>query len=212
MADNAGFVASVTSLGADVVALQEVDSRTVRSWFLDQPSIAARASGLRPLFASARSIGPGGRYGNALLVRGEVRAVRTLELPWTGERRVALIAEVELPGGRATVVSTHLQNRRGSAPSQAPQQLEHLVGALRSWPAPVVLMGDLNLRDDRVLPILDGAGFDTARGGPTFPSDAPRIEIDWIAVQGFRVDRTEVPDLRSSDHRPLVADLSPIQG
>ena len=64
-AANRAMARSVASLGADVVALQEVDRRVVRSWFADQAGLAARRSGTVAHFAAARPFGPGGRYGNA---------------------------------------------------------------------------------------------------------------------------------------------------
>lgn len=201
------MAAAVASLHADVVALQEVDRRTVRTWFLDQAALAARRSGTVALFGAARGFGPGGQYGNALLVRGRVldHAVHALGGP--GEPRAALIARVVVRSTELTVVSTHLQNRRGDGPSTAPDQLEELVGVLSGWPEPWALMGDLNLRAGTVEPILGRAGLMPLHSSPTYPSDAPRIRIDWIATRGLGEATTWVPELRSSDHRPVVADV-----
>ena len=201
------MAAAVASLHADVVALQEVDRRTVRTWFVDQAALAGRRSGTVALFGAARGFGPGGRYGNALLVRGRVLDQVVHPLGGPGEPRVALIARVVVRATELTVVSTHLQNRRGDAPSAAPAQLEELVDVLSTWPTPWALMGDLNLRADTVAPILERAGLRPLHSAPTYPSDAPRIRIDWIATRGLGEATTWVPALRSSDHRPVVADL-----
>jgi endonuclease/exonuclease/phosphatase family metal-dependent hydrolase len=198
---------AVASLHADVVALQEVDRRTVRTWFVDQSAMAGRRSATTPLFAAARPFGPGGRYGNALLVRGRVLDHEVHRLGGPGEPRVALLARVVVRGSELTVVSTHLQNRRGDEPSTAPAQLEELLEVLTARPEPWALMGDLNLRADTVEPILGRAGLTPLHSAPTFPSDAPRIRIDWIATRGLGEATTTVPDLRTSDHRPVVADL-----
>lgn len=207
-----GTAAAVASLGADVVALQEVDRHVFRSWWRDQPRHLAAAIGATWQFAPARSLGPFGRYGNALLVRGEVQRSHVLELPSQGEPRVALVQRVRVGDVRATVVSTHLQNRRAGRPVEAPDQLEHLLGALRGWSGPAVLMGDLNLRADAVEPRLAAEGWTPVASGPTFPAERPTVRIDWIAVRGFDVAGVQVPDVRASDHRPIVADLTPLDG
>lgn len=204
-AANRAMARSVASLGADVVALQEVDRRVVRSWFADQAGLAARRSGTVAHFAAARPFGPGGRYGNALLVRGRTLRTSTLRLPGSGEPRVALFARVVVADAELTVVSTHLQNRTGGRPSEAPAQLAALLDELTDWPRPWCVMGDLNLRADTVLPILEEAGLTAVRSGPTFPATAPRVRIDWIATQGLGDGEAVVPDLRTSDHRPVVA-------
>lgn len=200
------MAAAVAGLGADVVALQEVDRRVVRSWFADQAAVAARRAGMTPCFASARRFGPSGRYGNALLVRGRVRRTRVVELPGAGERRIALFASVVADDAELTVVSTHLQNR-AAGPEVAPRQLDAVLDHLTEWALPWCLMGDFNLRDGAVLPALGAAGLRAVRTGPTFPAHAPRVRIDWIATAGLEVADAEVVDVASSDHRPVVATL-----
>lgn len=44
--------------------------------------------------------------------------------------------------------------------------------------------------------------------GDTFPARFPLLPIDHILVRGLIVDRAFVPDVRASDHRPLIADFS----
>ena len=46
---------------------------------------------------------------------------------------------------------------------------------------------------------------------PTYPSRAPRKELDFILYQdGIRVTNFEVPAIRLSDHLPLVCDFEVI--
>jgi endonuclease/exonuclease/phosphatase family metal-dependent hydrolase len=206
LAANRAMARSVAALRADVVALQEVDRHVVRSWFADQASLAGRSSGMVAHFARARPFGPAGAYGNALLVRGRTERTRILELPGDGEARVALFASVVVHDRPLTAVSTHLQNRRaGVAQRTALEQLTALLDELSGWPEPWCVMGDLNLRADDVSPAFVAAGLTAARAGPSFPADVPRIGIDWIATRGLGIGHAEVPDLRTSDHRPVVA-------
>lgn len=206
-ADHRRLRRAVRSLDADVVGLQEVDRRVVRSWFRDQAGLVASATGHRALFAPARRIGPFGRYGNALLVpRGPVEAT-ALPLASDGEDRVALFARMRVGDTLVTVVDTHLHNRAGPGAGRAPAQLDELLRELARWPRPWILMGDLNLGADEVLPRFAAAGLTAARTGPTFPATAPRSRIDWVGVRGFTVRSATVPHLVASDHLPVVVDL-----
>lgn len=206
--DGPTMAATVAGLGADVVALQEVDWRTGRSWFRNQARLAGSGAGLHHLDAPARSRGWFGRYGNALLYRGHVLDADIVVLPTTGEARNALFARVDLGSVTATLVATHLQNPTRRSPGDATRQLEAILGRLGAWPEPWVLMGDLNLGPDEVLPRFSAAGLDAVDGPPTFPSDEPTRRIDWIGVRGAEAVAVEVPEVLASDHRPLVADLA----
>ena len=208
-ADLRGIAAAVSSLHADVVALQEVDRRVIRTCFADQAMRLGRSAGLTAHFAPARRFLWTGSYGNALLFRGTAARLERVSLASVGEQRVALIASVQLHEQQVTVVSTHLQNSRRGRQSEAGGQLDEILGVLHKWPRPWVLMGDLNLRPEVVLPRLERAGLHPVSTAPTFPSHAPRICIDWIAVAGLELLSAEVVDLRASDHRPIVAELVP---
>jgi endonuclease/exonuclease/phosphatase family metal-dependent hydrolase len=206
-ADHRGMRHAVRSLYADVVALQEVDHRVVRSWFRDQASLAGSGAGLQHRFLPARPLGPFGRYGIALLLPRGPHDVGTLALRSIGEPRVALFARCRLDGEWVTVVCTHLQNSSEGRPSEAPEQLDQLLEELARWPTPWILMGDLNLRPEVVLPRFEGAGLKAVAAEPTFPAHDPKIRIDWIAVRGLEVGTVEVPPLQASDHLPIVAEL-----
>ncbi len=206
--DITAMARAIKSLEADVVALQEVDRRVFRSCFADQARRIATESGLVSSFGSARRIGPFSGYGNALLTRRVPRRLDILELRSLGERRVAVIAEVDTPQGPATLVSVHLQNRRPGKPPQALSQLDQLLRVVSCRPEPWVVAGDFNLRPEVAVPRLTEFGLTPVSREPTFPAENPRVTIDWIAVRGLKVVQVEVPDIRLSDHRPVVADLT----
>ena len=203
--DRRAMAAACASLGADVLALQEVDRRALRSGLSDQPAVIAKATGLHHEFASTLDLGPLGRYGLALLTRSRPASVEVLDLPESAERRVALI--VELPGaGQSdvpfTVVSTHLQNDDDIAISQ----LDVLLERLSRSRGPILLMGDFNAGPDLVEPRLAAHGLVAAEAPPTFPAHDPRRRIDWIAGRGVTFPGgARTVDVRASDHLPLVA-------
>ncbi len=212
-ADPAGLRSSVTSLHADIVALQEVDRRLVRSWFRDQAAWLGEATGSTTVvFAPARRVLATGHDGVALLVRGTPLTTRILRLPGVAAPRMAALARVRVGEHEVTVAATHLQNRVRRGPAEAPMQLDALLEELSRWPEPWILAGDLNLRPSVVGPALAAAGLTPLRAGPTYPASAPRLEIDHLAVRGL-VPKSQ-PAARTvalpvSDHRALVAEVAP---
>jgi endonuclease/exonuclease/phosphatase family metal-dependent hydrolase len=101
------------------------------------------------------------------------------------------------------VAATHLSFRR----AEGPEQLEAVLEALQRRPLPRLLLGDLNLAPAVVEPMLTAAGYQLAPTAETFPADAPRTRIDYVAVAGGEVSTTEAPWTPVSDHRPVVADI-----
>ena len=200
-ASNRKLTATVERFDADVVAVQEVDRRVIRSWFVDQPALIARAAHAEASdYAPARRVAITGDDGVALSLRTGA-TFRTLHLPhrW-GQPRVALVGEA----AEVTVVTTHLQNHA----EEARYQLDWLLEALVPLPRPCVLLGDLNLRPEDVEAPLQRAGFELAGGGPTEPAHDPRQRIDHVAVAGLVVGAVAVGDAPVSDHRPLIVELS----
>jgi endonuclease/exonuclease/phosphatase family metal-dependent hydrolase len=201
-ASNRRLADGVRAIDVDVLAVQEVERRVIRSWFADQPVMVARAAlASGHAYAPARRLAVIGSDGVALCVRGDIRSHEVIDLPHQeGQPRVALIAELD----DLTVVTTHLQNEE----HEARRQLGALLERLSSVSAPCVLMGDLNLRPADITAMVTAAGFTLAGGGPTEPAHAPVQQIDHIAVRGLTVVGASVGEAPVSDHRPLIAELT----
>ena len=203
------------ALGADVLALQEVERGRRRSWYVDQGWLVAARMCARYASGPAVHRGRWRAYGNSLLARGRLRDTEVVDLPRGPERepRSALLAEVTVSSITMSVAVTHLQHRPARLrhlPSDTPQQLHAVLDALVARPGPRVLLGDLNLQPATARPILESAGFVVADHGPTYPADEPRIRLDYVAVDGLRVRAAWVaPRAAVSDHRAVVADLVP---
>lgn len=221
---------AVRALDPDILALQEADRFQPRSGFADQARICAEAMGAVdhryvPTVAGWMSV-PGLRwrargrerypaYGIALASRFPVRAWRKWRLPmasrWVGpaqlgldEPRAAVAADVRTPSGGITVCATHLSSRLGNAWAQLPW----LRDALGAAPRPLVLMGDLNLRDGAPAAV---TGWRPLAESHTFPVAEPRFQIDHVLVDddgAMRVDGACALDTGVSDHRALVVDVS----
>jgi endonuclease/exonuclease/phosphatase family metal-dependent hydrolase len=198
---------AVRTLDVDVLGLQEVDRFNIRSWFADQVAVARRAlAGGASAFAPARRH-LGGQYGNALVVCGRVVDHETMPLPRPAgtEPRVALVATVDVRGVTASVVVTHLHN--DDEPT-ALIQLDAVLGRLTAMARPWLLLADLNLDRERFEPVLQDAGLVLPPLTLTVPWDSPRRQIDCVAAAGLDVAGARAPLMATSDHRPIVADLT----
>jgi len=196
-------LATLRRLGADVVALQEVDRDLPRSGRVDQARQLAEALGMSYRFAPAllgtpghlggwRPVDPGAddpggpAYGIALLSRLPLGQVETVRLPRRGdeEPRVAQVAEVAAGGGRLIVTGTHLS----FVPRFGVAQLRALLRRLDGQGGRRLLLGDLNL----CWPLVRVAALPQwrplVRGG-TFrnrPPGAfrPRVQLDHMLAAG----------------------------
>jgi endonuclease/exonuclease/phosphatase family metal-dependent hydrolase len=226
---------AIAGLDVDVLALQEVDRNQPRSHMADLTAVAAEAMGAdEHRFVAAMSGSPGATweaatgeeqpdaatYGVALLSRYPVSSWNVVKLPvlkaptpfwFHGERlptlardeaRVALAAQVTTPDGTVTVVGTHLS----FVPWWNARQLRYLVRSLAPAKRPLVLTGDLNMGQRRAVAL---TGMTPAATWPTFPSHAPREQLDHILVDGaLAATSSSAPHLPVSDHRALVAELA----
>lgn len=204
--DVAALASCCASFGADVLALQEVDDLVERSGELDLAAVVAEACAMTWVFGPATTLGRRGRYGNALLVRGDIDDVEVVPLPHSPseEPRCAIVARAQVAargvgGGMSTSIAvTHL-GIRGEAPAQVPV----LVAALMARPGPRLLLGDLNLTAPDVAPL------QLVDAPPAFPASRPRRAIDHVAVDGLRATAVSVlPRQPVSDHRPLRVDVA----
>jgi endonuclease/exonuclease/phosphatase family metal-dependent hydrolase len=241
--DQKRFVESVATIDADVLALQEVDRLQPRSGSLDLTTLAAEAAGATAHRFVAAVVGTPGEsyrplgfdddgadqpnYGIGLVSRYPVRSWRTVRLspsPVPGpiyalgpggrgrpmllrdEPRVLLVAVVETPFGLMTIGATHLS----FVPGWNLWQLRRVVRVMRAMPAPRLLLGDLNLPAG---PASIGSGWRPLGRLPTFPSSAPRVQLDHVLADprgwGHRPWEATAsnPPVAVSDHRPLVVDL-----
>ena len=194
-------------LDADVLALQEVDQGTLRGRGADLASVVAEACGMSHVFGRSRWY-PGGAYGNALLVRGDIESWTVAPLPvvpawrvWQ-ERRTVLHAAVHVGGHALSVAVTHLAvPQRVNGP-----QLDHLLGAVADRPRPAIVLGDLNRFPNTVRPAAERAGLVYVPHGSTCL--VPPLVIDHVLVSPELVIRhVEVRPTEMSDHAALIVDV-----
>ena len=198
------------SFDADVIALQEVDQGTWRAKGADLPAVVADACEMAHVFGASRWF-PGGRYGNALLVRGAITSSEVVRLPkvpawrvWQ-ERRTALTADVTIDGLDLWLVCTHL----AVASRISGVQLDALVAAIPLDRGPRVLLGDFNRGSAAVEEPLRAIAMARAEHGATFPAQQPRRTIDHVFTSAeLDVTSAVVWSTPMSDHAALVVDLA----
>lgn len=207
--DPGRVTAVIAELGADVLALQEIDRRFGRRTGLLDAAALERATGLTLLPVSDT---PGGHgwHGNALCVRrGTAIRIRRLALPGA-EPRGAVVADLALPAGRLRVVAAHLGLLRRHRALQVAAILEAIADG---EDLPILLLGDLNEWRPGARSALRGLEpvFGPLPPGPqSFPSRLPMVALDRIigrpnGLVGTVRAHDSALARAASDHLPLTA-------
>jgi endonuclease/exonuclease/phosphatase family metal-dependent hydrolase len=192
---------SCAALQADVLGLQEVDVNLRRSYDADTAAAVAEVCGMAFVFGEAIAI-RGGRYGNALLVRGVIEDVEVLPIP-DAEPRSAIVARAVIDGGATVSVATTHLGLRGAAADELPL----VFAAIQRRAHPRAVLGDFNLDPDVVEPLAAAAGFERVTSEATWPAKRPRRTIDHVLLDGLRPTAVVVAPLPVSDHRALVVEV-----
>lgn len=153
-------------------------------------------------------------YGHSLLSRWPFEERTILTLPQkTDEPRALLRSVLRLPSGSVEILSTHLSYKEEDRRLQG----KFLCTWLRNNPpapdTPRFIMGDLNAdldadREDRWLAELlsEFIDSDNEEKRKTYPSEAPRLRLDYILGQGATHIETKVgSDSGPSDHYLLIS-------
>ncbi|MFZ5709763.1 MAG: endonuclease/exonuclease/phosphatase family protein [Pseudomonadota bacterium] len=202
-------VAVIASLGADIVALQEVDHRIG-----SRPEALPRALIARATQYTVAGHATGGRslgwHGQAILIRPDWPVLYEARIDLPGlEPRGAILVEIRTHSGPLRVVGVHL----GLIRRFRLRQLAAIRKVLARRPEmPTAIVGDWNEWSLRggTEPISDG--FHVHAPGPSFPAVRPVARLDRIAVAGgmhlhdagvFVQGEARV----ASDHLPIWADI-----
>lgn len=203
------IVAVIKEIGADVMALQEVDHRLGTRTGLLNPAAIESETGLT-LLVQSDIVDGHGWHGNALLVRGEPQHYHRSRIRLPGiEPRGAVIAELDLGEGLFRVIAVHLGLLRRSRLAQTKALLDAF---LEMAPMPTIMLGDFNewRRVKRsALAVLEPV-FGYLPAISSFPSRLPFLPmdrmLDWppSLITHFTVHDTPMARV-ASDHLPLVA-------
>lgn len=204
--------AVIRDLGCDVIGLQEVDSRAGPHAESRQLDYLAHVTGMDAL-AGSTILRHDGDYGNALLTRRPVRAVRRHDISFAGrEPRGALDVDLDVDGRGVRVIVTHL----GLRPAERRFQVRRLLDLLRPVePGQVVVaLGDINewLPMGRPLRWLHGL-LGSPPSQRTFPTWLPVFALDrvWVRPRSSLIavrSHTGALARVASDHYPVKALIS----
>lgn len=204
----------VARSGAQVVTLQEVSRGWVMGGGSDMATYLEQHLGMHSVFVPAADH----QFGNMVLwdeALGDGSDVTRTALPYgTGpQRRSAVSVTLDLDGSPLRVTSLHLQHRAGNIDTR----LDQIAALLDAEPTTGsrVVAGDLNAEPGwPEIALLESSGLVSAvdvAGDPevaTYPSDTPTERVDWVFGTGVTFSDVQVPDVRQSDHRPVVTTLT----
>lgn len=196
--------AVIRNLKPDVVALQEIDSMTLRSEGAYVAAELAEKCGMNYAFAKAIDF-DGGSYGVAILSREKPLSLRRTPLPGREERRTMLAAEFD----DYVFISTHLS----LTPEDRTASIGIILRELKRYGKPLFIAGDWNVTPDSefIAEMSEHLQILSDSAVPTYPADKPSVCIDYIAApakQRVRIVRDSVIcEPAASDHRPVMVDL-----
>jgi endonuclease/exonuclease/phosphatase family metal-dependent hydrolase len=225
--DLARTAEAIRAIGADIIALQEVDVHwSERSGFADQASELGGRLKMQVRFAriydlpNADSTKPRREFGVAVLSRYPIvrfandtitRLSTQVQNPTPQAMPGLLEADIDVAGRLIRVFNTHLDYR--SDPAVRTIQVQEIVRHLGDVSQPMLLFGDLNAEADarELQPLFAHLEDSWKRGqgaGLTYPSENPTKRIDFVlASRHFETTTARVAVTQASDHRPVIVDL-----
>ena len=201
---------TILALKPDVIGLQEVHRRTLRSGGVDQLEELQKLTGLEAVFGRSLNRDDGGEYGNAILARGDVLESQAHSLPGTGEPRSMLASELEIAGRRLMFYVTHFSAWGRFGRRNRMQQAEAATGIIRNSSLPFILTGDFNTGPsaEELRVFHHGDLVVSCFAKPSITHRSTRSCLDYIFVDpGWEITHSEVVRTGPSDHWPLVAEL-----
>ena len=200
----------IKSVDPDIVGLVEVDTGSIRSRMVNQAEKIASDLGMNSSYEtkygekSLNKLLPIVRkQGNAFLAAARVHGEKFHYFD-TGIKR--LIIEIEMEHYAIFLVHLSLKYRHRHL------QLRTLYDLIAVTEKPVIVAGDFNTfwGENEIYLFMKAAGLKSANADslPTYPSRSARKELDFILYQdGITVSHFEVPQVRHSDHLPLICDF-----
>lgn len=218
---------------ADIIILNEVDFSSTWSGHQNQAQAIAAAAGY-PFRGEQRNLDfrfiyGSWKFGNAILSRFPISSSTVIDYPpvrwWepylVGKKRGAMFS-VKLPNDQTiNVVPVHLEHRSEEARFES---ANNIIEAVSQNKAPTVVGGDFNstptgMSGTRSVEglgntidllnrseLLNGPTLEGTDNDFTYPSDEPRIAIDWIfTTQNSELIEHRVIQSDLSDHLPVLA-------
>ncbi len=205
------IITFIETINPDIVALIEVDSGSYRTDKSCQARTIAEKLGYNYVVESkykndslALKVPVLKQQANALLTRQGIEGYRFHYFE-QGVKR--LVIQTDLQTIAIFIVHLSLKYRHRQ------NQLEYLHSLTVETDKEIIIAGDFNtFWGNRELNLfLAATGLQNANitNAPSHPSHSPHRQLDFILHSpGIRIDNFYIPDVRLSDHSPLVCDFS----
>ena len=212
------FVRAISEHGADVCGLNEVRGSGPIEGYTDQTPAIGNGLGFHHYFGEAIKVGGTSPYGNAIVSRFPFKSVETISIPDPDDKsegghfetRCVVKAIIDCEGKDVCFLVCHM----GLNLSERLNAVKTICNLIDSCDLPVILMGDFNTLPDapELQPLRDRMNdttdLDTVPGAHTFPSDVPRIKIDYIFYRGIECVSTTTINAIYADHLPILAQFN----
>ncbi len=194
----------------DIVGLIEVDIGSVRSNRVNQAEQIAQALGHFSTYECKYGEESVNQYlpilrkqANAFLAGPRLKGER---FHYFDQGIKRLILELDVDGVAIFLVHLSLKYRHRHF------QLRYLYELIKKANKPVIVAGDFNTfwGENEIFLFKEAAGLRSANtdGLPSYPSRAPRMELDFILYsREIEVKHFAIPQVDFSDHLPLICDL-----
>jgi len=190
----------------DLVGLQEVDSGSLRTGFLDQTEYIAHRARFPYWYRQVnRSLGKIAQHSNGVLSRIRPQSVDEHKLPGLRGRGAML---VELPTNQEPLLVCIMHLALGKRARRL--QLAYISELVGEYPQ-LVVMGDFNCGTDssELQELVDSTHLQLPSCDlNTFPSWRPNRKFDHILIsESLHLKKTEVLDHTHSDHLPICVEI-----
>lgn len=201
----------IGSVNPDIVALVEVDSGSYRTGYFCQAQLIADKLGYTCVVESkydndslALMVPVLKQQSNALLTK---QCVENFHFHYFQQGVKRLVIQTDLRAIAIFIVHLSLKYRHRQ------NQLEHLYNLTQDLDKEVIIAGDFNTfwgsRELNLFLAATGLHNANLANAPSHPSHSPQRQIDFILhSSGINIDNFYIPDVRLSDHSPLVCDFS----
>ena len=190
----------------DLVGLQEVDSGSLRTGFLDQTEYLAHRARFPFWYRQVnRSLGKIAQHSNGVLSRVRPHAVDEHKLPGLRGRGAML---VELPTNREPILICIMHLALGKRARRL--QLGYISELVKEY-SQLVVMGDFNCGTDsrELRELVDSTHLKLPiEDLKTFPSWRPNRKFDHILISdSLKLQKTHVLEHTHSDHLPICVEV-----
>ena len=204
---------AISDVGADIVGLNEMFDGGENVKYTYQTKELAERAGIENYYFAKAIDDWDGPYGNGFLSKIPFKSVETIKIPDPNPRRVEggyyetrCLLKAELENGLLVLV-THF----GLCIDEQENAVKTILENIRDEKC--ILMGDFNVEPDNEIlaPIkakMKDTSEDFCENKKSFPSDNPKIKIDYIFVSNdIEVVSADIADIIASDHRPHIAEV-----